>query len=338
MARVTTESDKRSGKRALSRAALDALLATAGVDTARIRGYDPLPGGTYNTIYRAGLDDRTADGTALLLKLPPERGTPAMTYEHGLLHGEAVFYAAARAVGVPVPELVYADPDGDFLVMTECPGTTWDRVEPVGRGRLRRDLGRLVGRLHEVTGPRFGYPAMPPPDGGRGGWRNAFLAMLDTVLADARRFDAWLPEPLDRVEALVGAAAPALDEVREPVLVHFDLWPGNVLLDADRISALIDGERMFWGDPLAELASLNLFGGPDDDPDLLAGYRSAGARADLDEAARLREALYRCYLYLIMLVEVYPRGYSADQVARHRELAGPALTAALGVIAATTGT
>ncbi|MEO3749117.1 phosphotransferase [Streptomyces sp. B6B3] len=335
---MTTESDKLSeklsGKRSLARAALDALLATAGADPARIRGYEPLPGGTYNTIYRAGLDD----GTALLLKLPPERGTPAMSYEHGLLHGEAVFYAAARDVGVPVPELVHADPDGDFLVMTECPGTTWDQLTPAEQGRLRRDLGGLVGRLHQVTGPRFGYPALPPPDGGRGGWRGAFLAMLDTVLADARRFDAWLPEPPERVAALVGAAAPALDEVREPVLVHFDLWPGNILLHADRISALIDGERMFWGDPLAELTSLNLFGGSDDDAELLAGYRSAGGRADFDEAARLRMALYNCYLYLIMLVEVYPRGYPAEQVARHRKLAGPALTAALDVIATTTGT
>ncbi len=331
---MTTESDKRSGKRTLDRASLNTLLATAGVATAPIRGYDLLPGGTYNTIHRARLDD----GDALLLKLPPEPGAPTMSYEHGLLHGEAVFYAAARDAGVPVPDLVYADPDGDFLVMTECPGTTWDLLRPAEQGRLRHDLGQLVGRLHAVTGPRFGYPAAPPPDGGRGGWRGAFTAMLDTVLDDARRFDAWLPEPVERVRALVEAAAPALDEVREPALVHFDLWPGNILLDADRISALIDGERMFWGDPLAELTSLNLFGEPEADPELLAGYRAAGGRADFDEPARLRMALYRCYLYLIMLVEVHPRGYAPEQVALHREYAGPALTAALALIATTTGT
>ena len=63
--------------------------------------------------------------------------------------------------------------------------------------------------------------------------------------------------------AVLRAAAPALDEVTVPALVHFDLWPGNILVDrpADgpaRIGGLIDGERMFWGDPLADLVSLAL--------------------------------------------------------------------------------
>ena len=48
------------------------------------------------------------------------------------------------------------------------------------------------------------------------------------------------------------------------MLVHFDLWDGNILVESDpaghRIGALIDAERAFWGDPLAEFVSLALFG------------------------------------------------------------------------------
>ncbi|MGP3970230.1 phosphotransferase family protein [Streptomyces sp. 6N223] len=317
-------------KRQLDHAALDRILADAGVPPAPGRAYEELPGGTYNTLYRV-----TPGG--LLLKVPPDPATPAMSYEKELLAGEAIFYRlAAKEAGVPVPEVVYADPGGDYLLMTECPGAPWHEAPPAeaDRPRLRRELGRLTALLNAVTGPHFGYPAAPAPP--EQGWRGAFTAILDAVLADADRYAATLPVPLDRVRALADAAAPALDEVTAPALVHFDLWQGNILLSGGRISALIDGERMFWGDPLAEFASLNLLGGPEDDPDLLAGYADGGGTTAFDDAARVRLALYRAYLDLIMLIEVHPRAYGPERIAwSHREVA-PHLVSALDEIAALT--
>jgi len=37
-----------------------------------------------------------------------------------------------------------------------------------------------------------------------------------------------------------------LDVVRTPRLIHFDLWDGNILVEAGQITGLIDGERAFW--------------------------------------------------------------------------------------------
>ena len=53
---------------------------------------------------------------------------------------------------------------------------------------------------------------------------------------------------------------------------------------------------------------------------------------DVDAAAARRIALYRCYLYLIMLVEVVPRGYDAEHVAWVREFTAPRLEEALGAL------
>ncbi|WP_228081161.1 phosphotransferase family protein [Streptomyces profundus] len=169
-----------------------------------------------------------------------------MTYERGLLRGEAEFYRIAREYhAAPVPEVVFfdeADPSG--MLMTERPGRPWNEaatdLDAPATARLRHQLGSCVARLHQITGTRFGYPggAIPMADS----WREAFTAMLAALLHDAERYRAPLPLPLDRVHALTEAAAPALEMVTTPALVHFDLWQGNVLLHNGEISALIDGD------------------------------------------------------------------------------------------------
>jgi aminoglycoside phosphotransferase (APT) family kinase protein len=120
--------------------------------------------------------------------------------------------------------------------------------------------------------------------------------------------------------------------VTTPVLVHFDLWDGNILVESSsagrRISALIDAERAFWGDPLAEFVSLALFADIEQDTAFLRGYRAAGGMVTFDFAARRRLSLYRAYLYLIMWVEAVPRQFSQKSRDRLFNVVFQPLTAA----------
>jgi aminoglycoside phosphotransferase (APT) family kinase protein len=175
-----------------------------------------------------------------------------------------------------------------------------------------------VGSLHAVTGSGFGYPTQPLATS----WRAAFGGMLDTILAEAEQYRVALPLPADVIRQRAASHEKVLDEVTTPALVHFDLWDGNVLIDTrtatPRTGGLIDTERAFWGDPLADFVSLALMGDIRRDEAFLSGYREAGGPAALDASSPVRLALYRTYLYLIMLVEAVPRGYDAS---RHEWLA-----------------
>jgi aminoglycoside phosphotransferase (APT) family kinase protein len=155
------------------------------------------------------------------------------------------------------------------------------------------------------------------------------------VLDDARRYRAWLPHPVDEVARAAKSAYDALDEVAAPCLVHFDLWRGNILVERSQatgtpgIGGLIDGERMFWGDPLADFVSLALLGDIKQDKDFLTSYQEAGGQAEFTPSARRRLALYRSYLYLIMLTETVPRAMGRDHESWLQETVAPELTAAL---------
>jgi aminoglycoside phosphotransferase (APT) family kinase protein len=307
-------------------------LQGARLPAERLTRVRPLTGGTYNTVEELVL----GDGSRYVLKVPPASTAPALRYEARLLVSEAEFYRAAAEAGVPAPHVVAFDDDRavPHLLMTACPGDPWNgSLTETQRHSLRMELGRQVARLHRVTGPGFGYPsgALGPlaPD-----WRTAFAGMIEAILDDARRYRARLPKPADEVARTLRAAYFALDEVTTPRLVHFDLWDGNILLDRPageepRIGGLIDGERMFWGDPLADFVSLALLGDITKDEAFLAGYREAGGRAGFDTPARLRLALYRAYLYLIMLAETVPRASGAEHDRWLQEAVAPELVAAL---------
>ncbi|MFE9443668.1 phosphotransferase family protein [Streptomyces sp. NPDC006602] len=308
------------------------VLEEARLPADRLTRVRPLTGGTYTTVEELLL----ADGSRYVLKVAPAPTVPGLRYESQLLISEAEFYRAAAEAGVPAPHVVAVGGDSavPHLLMTACPGEPWNgSLAESERAGLRMELGRQVALLHTVTGPGFGYPsgALGPlaPD-----WRTAFGAMIEAVLDDARRYRARLPRPSDEVARTIRAALPALDEVTTPCLVHFDLWEGNILVDRPagerpRIGGLIDGERMFWGDPLADLVSLALLGDIKKDEAFLAGYREAGERAEFDAPARLRLALYRAYLYLIMLAETIPRAVDADQDRWVQKAVAPELVAAL---------
>jgi aminoglycoside phosphotransferase (APT) family kinase protein len=309
-----------------------ALLA-AGIGWDQVTECSGLAGGTFNAVSAVTL----ASGERLVVKIPPTAETQLLSYERGILGTEALFYRLASALpGVTVPTVLAVDAHG-YLAMTRCPGSTWRDLDPqpsgAERDALRAELGRQTARLHAIAGPGFGYPAgaLGPL---RDSWREAFGGMVDAVLSDAARFEVTLPRPAAEIRELFETRAAFLNEVTTPALVHFDLWDGNILVEQGpdggrRLGALIDAERTFWGDPLADLVCLALFHDIEQDAAFLRGYRDEGGKVAFDPAERERIALYRTYLLLIMWTEATPRQYNDGHVAWLRDYAYKPLTETL---------
>ncbi|AJF63290.1 phosphotransferase family protein [Streptomyces vietnamensis] len=319
-------------KRHLTPAALDALLRGSAGMGCRLE--HELTDGWFNSAYRVLLDD----GRPAVVKLAPPPAAPVLRYERGILGTETMVYRRLADLpegSVPAPELLHADEE--FIVLSVLEGTPWDKAGdhlPPGAGEaLRRELGAVTARLHTLTPAdgRFGYPAgdsaLTAAD-----WRTAFTAMVEALLDDADRWRSPLDVPPRDLRALVSDGGYALDEVTEPRLVHFDLWPGNIFVRAAddagpaRITGLIDHERAFWGDPAAELVSLDFGGGTGPDSELAAGYTGAGGSLDFTPALRHRLALYQLYLGLLLVVECAPRGYGGEHLAFCRRMLADAVT------------
>ncbi|MFC6080600.1 phosphotransferase family protein [Sphaerisporangium aureirubrum] len=280
------------------------------------------------------------DGRQVVLKVAPPPDLDLLRYERALLRTEALVYHLAAPAGVPLPRLLHSgfdDPElgSDYLIMSALDGVPWNQASlpPEDDAALRHELGGHIAALHTVPGEGvYGYPyaGLTGPT-----WRDAFLVMSGALLDDAVRYGTPLPNSLVDIAGAIHSNAFALEAVTAPTLVHFDIWPGNVFLTPGRpprVQALIDHERAFWGDPLADFVTPTIFGELRDDDPILAGYREAGGRLDLTPDAMKRDALYRVYLYLILLIEDGPRQYPEESYARIRDLATAGLTRSLAFL------
>jgi aminoglycoside phosphotransferase (APT) family kinase protein len=210
-----------------------------------------LAGGQINAAYRV-------NGAWVLRVRPAGRDGAAFRKERALLErlrGQA-----------PVPEVVALDESGAalsaaYMICRWAPGEplarVWLAAEPRRREWLLRQLGELLRALHAVR-----FPACGELTGGElcpaAGWRDYLEARLRRRLGIVRALPGAPLGLLDAVEAFARRAAPAL-ESGAACLVHRDLHFGNLLVEGDRITALLDFEAALAAPPDYELDQLARF-------------------------------------------------------------------------------
>lgn len=244
-------------------------------------------------------------GSELVLRLP--RTAHAAT----LLATEAVAVPLAREAGVPIAEVLVHDESltiasVPYVVQRRMPGRTLadPSLDTEVRRRAVGSLGRALARLHRIRWSEVGDLAgIPSP--------YAFsvpelLAELGEAGEIGASQQAWLAE---RFETLRSGSTPNTD----PVLVHRDVNPGNVLVnDAGDVTALVDWGLSQWGSPARDLVGLP----PRDLVGLLGGYRSE--RGVLADDTLESEALwFHLYLALARLLKT-PRAVAGEDWAAPR--------------------
>lgn len=313
---VLADADERT------RAALPTVLAPLG----EVERLDRLTGGLFATTYRATL----TDGTRVVAKTAPTQTDRLLTYELDLLRSEAeVYRRVADRPDLLMPRLLLTDFSrtalpSDVVVASHLDGTPLlsldraDRAPGEVGARVDPQLGALMARLHTVTGDRFGYVNAESGLVGRT-WPEAFARMIGALLDDAAQWGTEVPAA--GVRGALTRHERALAEVTRPALVHTDLWPGNLFVDAStlELTGVIDPERAAWADPLLEFAGADQMGlGPVPEA-LCAGYVAAGGDLPLGTpAGDARLLLYRVYMSLVLLVEMKPRGNTGPDAEPYR--------------------
>ena len=186
-------------------------------------------------------------------------------------------------------------------------------LEDLGSGHASAQAwaraGQGLAELHCFVGERFGFDAhgwcgdspqdnTPDVDGFH------FFAGRRLLPQGRRAVNGGLlaHEDMRRLESICSRLRERLPE-RPPVLVHGDLWMGNLHACADGELALIDGGAVHYGWAEGDLAMSTLFGEPP--ASFFSAYEAA---AKIDSAWRNRAALLNLY-HLLNHLNLFGGGY-----------------------------
>jgi aminoglycoside phosphotransferase (APT) family kinase protein len=300
-------------KTRVERSVAEHIVADAFGSAVRLTRFDEFTDGWFNAVHDIELDD----GRRCVLKVAPPPDVAVLTYERDILRAEVEAIALVRErTTLPAPAVLWFDAShrrvpSDLFVMEHLPGTSLaslrSTLDADQQAAVEAQLAGMLRELHAIEGTWFGYAA--PGSVHVPTWSAGFVAMLDGVLDDGEHRDVNLPAPYDELRTMARRRSDALDEVRVPRLVHWDLWDANVFVHPDslQVTGVIDFERVLWGDPLMEAQ----FRAKATDPAFIEAYGSPVITTD---GSRERRLLYDTYLYLIMVIESEYRQYPTDDL------------------------
>lgn len=277
-----------------------------------------LKGGMFNSAYlieRPGINDK------IVLKVSAAPETEILSYEKDIMRTEvAVYKLIGEKTSVPTPRLLAYDFSrqhiaSDYFFMTALEGIPMHKLmrklSKDNLEALKNELADCFAQLHMIKGPYFGYFSDDKHDRFKT-WKKAFLHMMEMIVSDCKEHSTDIP--YERLMTVLKEKSGYLEDVKEPVLVDYDLWPGNIFLKNDGgrfvIEGIIDFERAFWGDPLAEFPSAAMFiKDITSDPAFWNIYKGRSQYAgELDKEADIRLTFYSLYLWTIMTVETFRYG------------------------------
>ena len=277
-----------------------------------------LTGGMFNAIYRI---ERKNEKDAVVLKVGVIPDTTLLTYERDIMPVEVECYRMIREqTTVPVPEVLAYDfskryIESNYFFMTELKGEPFSKVmKKMGQenaDRIREELAGYLYQIHGVKGKYFGYFTK---DERRqySTWKEAFFHMFRQILADGREHRVKLPYA--RIMAALQRHDGSLEDVREPSLVEYDCHEGNIFVkktgNSYTIEGILDFERAFWGDPIADFPTAFVF--TDDirkETAFLNAYLRVSGRNAYTETDAVKYQLYRMYILTIMAAETFRYGF-----------------------------
>lgn len=266
--------------------------------------------GYFNVIYEIKVKNRD-----VILKIAPPENIEVLSYEKNMIQAEVeIMKLVKETTDVPVPGIYYYDDSRKvcqvpYYFMEKISGASYSSIKYRLSAEEQYDIEHMIGKysseINKIEGNYFGYPGNLKLQGDN--WRTVFIKLVQAVLLNGKKNNVDLGTSYEYIQNIVEKDSYVLNEVTVPKLVHWDLWDGNILVENNKITGIIDFERALWADPLMEYYFKEAILLDKPSP-FMDGY---GISAFTENELR-RRRLYNIYLYLIMVIECSYREYEDD--------------------------
>lgn len=286
------------------------LMAKAAFPGNDMEACTELTEGMCNTAYLV----KFTDGSQSVLKIAAQGNQGRMTNEVGLMEAEVSAMRLVHERGrVRVAQVQYYDTSkalcsGDYFFMEALEGQSFSSVgesyTEEERQTIYYEIGQVQKELAAITGTAFGLLG---DEGSRYDSLFSFVyRLIANVLSDAEEKQVEIGISPKEILSQLEQDKDLFDQVTQPVLVHWDMWEGNVFVKDGHVTGIIDWERALWGEAFMD----DRFRRHTRNQWFLKGF----GKESLTDTELRRIAWYDVYLYLTMMTEGFYREYEDDGV------------------------
>ena len=279
-------------------------LCSAAFPDRTVTSITELTEGMFNAAYRIDF----ADGDASVLKIAAADAKGLMSNEISLMQAEVNAMELLLAHRIPhVARVQHADfsrtlCSGSYFFMECLPGHSLnslrESMSPEEVAHVLRQVGQFQRSVADIHGEGFGllgdtqrFPTL----------HRLIRFLFENVLKDAAAVHVDRGFSTEEVLHRLDEDHAIFDEVNIPTLVHWDMWEGNIFVQAGELSGVIDWERAMWGEPFMD----DRFRRHNRQAAFLEGF----GQVDFTPAQQRRMAWYDLFLYLTMSTECFYRQY-----------------------------
>lgn len=222
----------------------------------------PIKSGSINSVVKAALQDKTD----VIMRMHPNG------LKNGYFWAEKAVADAARNANVPTYKTYYIDDTKkqfpfDFMIISCEPGNNMKNSGPYDEATdkiLIEDTGRLLALTHSIKTDKYGFfdNAIAKKEdrllGIHDTWKEHVYASLEDNLSYLVEKNAItqvergkITEIFKNNDHLIVCASPRL--------VHNDVADWNQLTDGKKITAFIDWDESFSGDPICDFSTYSVF-------------------------------------------------------------------------------
>jgi aminoglycoside phosphotransferase (APT) family kinase protein len=163
---------------------------------------------------------------------------------------EASVYSALHANGACVPEILAVSPRGDAMLAEQASGASnFGLLSGSHKRVVAEELMYQLARVHQIPITDLGIPQLVRAGDDHPGYME--VATWEEYYRSRTRAD----DPLVRY-ALWWLLTNLPEPPERQVLVHGDIGPGNFMYEGRRITALLDWDQAYFGDPHDDFGSL----------------------------------------------------------------------------------
>lgn len=252
------------------------------------------------------------DGQKSVLKIASANGKGLMSNEVNMMKAEVRAMELVRQKSnIKAAMVQYHDASmtlchGEYFFMEALEGKSFftikDTLTEAEQKAIHYEIGQIERTLSSIEGNHFGLLG---DDTHR--YDNLFdfvYYLIQNVLEDARQKSVIIGVSEEEILFQLEKDRALFDVITKPVLVHWDMWEGNIFIKEKHISGIIDWERALWGEPFMD----DRFRRHTRNIEFLKGF---GKELLTDNEMR-RIYWYDVLLYLTMMTEGSYREYEDD--------------------------